>query len=51
MFHRYFRGRVTSYVIEMEQQATVLLDALDARQSVASRVAPGHPPAAAPARA
>jgi biopolymer transport protein ExbB len=37
MFHRYFRGRVAGYVIDMEQQATALLDALDARAVVAAR--------------
>ena len=29
MFHRYLRGRVTGYVVDMEKQATALLDALD----------------------
>ncbi len=29
MFHRYLRGVVTGYVVDMEQQATALLDALD----------------------
>ncbi|KAA2284431.1 MotA/TolQ/ExbB proton channel family protein [Arenimonas fontis] len=29
MFHRHLRGRVTAYIIEMEQQAMALLDALD----------------------
>jgi biopolymer transport protein ExbB len=29
MFHRYLRGRVTGYVVDMEVQATHLLDALD----------------------
>src|SRR5687767_6651331 len=49
MFHRYFRGRVAGYVIDMEQQATALLDALDARAVVAarSRVASADPAAAA----
>jgi biopolymer transport protein ExbB len=37
MFHRYFRGRIAGYVIEMEQQATGLLDALDARTAVVAR--------------
>ncbi|MGH8025905.1 MAG: MotA/TolQ/ExbB proton channel family protein, partial [Pseudoxanthomonas sp.] len=37
MFHRYFRGRVAGYVIDMEQQATALLDALDAKAVVAAR--------------
>ena len=50
MFHRYFRGRVTGYVIEMEQEATRLLDALDGKPVIAPKAAPGHP-AAAPARA
>lgn len=31
MCHRYFKGRIAGYVIEMEQEATLLLDALDAR--------------------
>ena len=44
MFHRYFRGRISGYAIEMEQEATALLDALDARSVVAARarVAQGH---------
>ncbi|MCI1709665.1 MAG: MotA/TolQ/ExbB proton channel family protein [Chiayiivirga sp.] len=29
-FHRYFRGRVWEYVVEMEKQAMALLDTLDA---------------------
>lgn len=29
MFHRYFRGRVAEYVIEMEKQAIQLLDTID----------------------
>ena len=29
MFHRYLRGRITDYVVEMEQQAMHLLDTLD----------------------
>ncbi len=32
MFHRYFRGRIAGYVLEMEKEATALLDALEARQ-------------------
>jgi biopolymer transport protein ExbB len=31
LFHRYFRGRVTGYVMEMEKEATALVDALEAR--------------------
>ncbi len=30
MFHRYFRGRIAGYVIDMEHEAIALLDALDA---------------------
>ena len=30
IFHRYFRGRVLEYVIEMEKQAHALIDTLDA---------------------
>jgi biopolymer transport protein ExbB len=29
MFHRYFRGRIAEYVIEMEAQSIALVDALD----------------------
>ena len=44
MFHRYFRGRIGGYAIEMEQEATALLDALDAKSVVVARarVAQGH---------
>jgi len=42
MFHRYLRGRVTGYVVDMEKQATALLDALDEGAA---------PPPAKPARA
>lgn len=44
VFHRYFRGLVTAYTIEMERQAMALIDTLD---SVAQ---PAPPPPAAPAR-
>ena len=37
MFHRYFRGRIAGYTIEMEQEATSLLDALDAKTVVTAR--------------
>ena len=40
MFHRYFRGRIAEYVIEMEKQAIQLLDTIDE----------GIVPAAKPAR-
>jgi biopolymer transport protein ExbB len=42
MFHRYLRGRVTGYVVDMEKQATALLDALEEGAS---------PPPPRPARA
>ncbi|HEY1036737.1 MAG TPA: MotA/TolQ/ExbB proton channel family protein [Pseudoxanthomonas sp.] len=44
LFHRYFRGRVTGYVMEMEKEASALVDALEARHP---RAVPR--PAAAPA--
>ncbi len=34
MFHRYFKGRIAGYVIDMEQEASALLDALDGRPGV-----------------
>jgi biopolymer transport protein ExbB len=33
LFHRYFRGRVTGYVMEMEKEATALVDALETRSA------------------
>ncbi|KFL37809.1 MotA/TolQ/ExbB proton channel family protein [Arenimonas donghaensis] len=42
IFHRYLRGRITGYVVEMEQQATALLDALEEEPSAT----PGKPPRA-----
>jgi biopolymer transport protein ExbB len=29
MFHRYLRGSVTGYIVDMEKQAIGLMDALD----------------------
>ncbi len=47
MFHRYFKGRINGYVIEMEQEASALLDALDGRPGVmAGAVRPVAPAAA-----
>lgn len=46
VFHRYFKGRINGYVIEMEQEAGALLDALDARPGVMTGAA--RPAAAAP---
>ena len=45
MFHRYLRGRVTGYVIDMEKQAIGLMDALDEGPAAA-----GTAPAPKPAR-
>lgn len=39
MFHRFFRGRIDGYIVEMEHEAIALMDALD----------PRHRRAAAPA--
>jgi biopolymer transport protein ExbB len=45
MFHRYFRGRIAGYIVDMEHEAIQLLDTLDAAgndsHSAASQVAPG----------
>ena len=35
MFYRYFRGRVQEYIVEMEKQAIVLVDTLDAQSGTA----------------
>lgn len=53
MFHRYFKGRINGYVIEMEMEAAALLDALDGRPGVmnAAARAPAAPAAAAPVTA
>jgi len=40
MFHRYFRGRIAGYIVDMEHEAIQLLDMLGPRQAPAS-VAPG----------
>lgn len=39
MFHRYFKGRIGGYVIEMEMEASALLDALDGRPGVMNAAA------------
>ena len=52
LFHRYFRGKVTGYVMEMEKEATALVDALDARHPrTVARPAGASAPAAAPTSA
>ena len=40
MFHRYFRGRIAGYIVEMEHEAIQLLDTLDAPADAAD-AAPG----------
>ena len=30
-FHRYFRGRIAAYIVDMEHEAIQLMDALDPR--------------------
>lgn len=40
MFHRYFRGLVAEYVVEMEKQAIALLDAIDEGVVPAARPVP-----------
>jgi biopolymer transport protein ExbB len=40
MFHRYFRGRIAEYVIEMEKQAIALLDTIDEGILPAAKPAP-----------
>ncbi len=46
MFHRYFKGRINGYVIEMEQEASALLDALDGRPGVMNAAPRASAPAA-----
>ena len=50
IFHRYFKSRIAGYVIEMEQEATLLLDALDGRAAPASAAARAPTPGQAPQR-
>jgi biopolymer transport protein ExbB len=40
MFHRYFRGRIAAYVVEMEKQAIALLDTIDEGILPAAKPAP-----------
>jgi biopolymer transport protein ExbB len=50
-FHRYFRGRIAAYIVDMEHEAIRLMDALDPRAAAAQRAAAGQAPAVPPARA
>lgn len=44
MFHRYFRGRIDGYIVEMEHEAIALMDALDPRnRRPAAAAAAGAP--------
>ena len=42
IFHRYLRGRVTGYIIDMEKQAIALMDALDAAAPAAGAPKPAR---------
>src|SRR5687768_12819236 len=39
MFHRYFRGRIAEYIVDMEHEAFQLMDAMDPRSAAAQRIA------------
>lgn len=39
MFHRYFRGRIAGYIVDMEHEAIQLLDTLDTRPASAPMAA------------
>jgi biopolymer transport protein ExbB len=41
MFHRYFRGRIAGYIVDMEHEAIQLLDTLDTPRAASAPVAPG----------
>lgn len=41
MFHRYFRGRIAGYIVEMEHEAIQLLDTLDSPRTTPAPVAAG----------
>ena len=52
MFHRYFRGRIAGYMVDMEHEAIQLLDALDATpRATRGAPAPHAPPHGRPDRA
>jgi biopolymer transport protein ExbB len=38
-FHRYFRGRIAAYIVDMEHEAFQLMDAMDPRSAAAQRIA------------
>ncbi|WP_295565716.1 MotA/TolQ/ExbB proton channel family protein [uncultured Stenotrophomonas sp.] len=51
MFHRYFKGRIHGYVMEMEQEAGALLDTLDGRPGVMNPAPAARQAGAATAKA
>ncbi|MEO6138365.1 MAG: MotA/TolQ/ExbB proton channel family protein [Luteimonas sp.] len=42
MFHRYFRGRIAGYIVDMEHEAIQLLDTLDTRPASAHTASGGY---------
>ena len=50
-FHRYFRGRIASYIVDMESEAFQLMDALDPRAAATQRPGATPVPAGTPVRA
>lgn len=51
MFHRFFKGRIHGYVVEMEQEASELLDTLDGRPGVMTPAPAARASSAATAKA
>ncbi len=51
MFHRFFKGRIHGYVVEMEQEASALLDTLDDRPGVMTPAPAARASSAATAKA
>ena len=49
-FHRYFRGRIAEYIVDMEHEAFQLMDAMDPRSAAAQRIAAAISPSNPPAR-
>lgn len=44
-FHRYFRGRIAEYIVDMEHEAFQLMDAMDPRAAAAQRIGASTAPA------
>ena len=51
MAHRFFKGRIAGYIIEMEQEATLLLDTMEGRPVPGGTAAAASVPAGNPAMA